>query len=91
MYYLMSPDLFNKLSNQMEFASTNGYTYKEYIKKNIILSHILNELIETSTSETDALEILKFFQVGFTHDYFESLSKKKYTTNSENIKLEIKG
>lgn len=91
MYYLMSPDLFNKLSNQMEFVTTNGYTYKEYIKKNIILSHILNELIETSSSETDALEILKFFQVSFTHDYFESLSKKKYITNSENIKLEIKG
>ena len=91
MYYLMSPDLFNRLSHQLEFVTTNGYSYKDYIKKNIVMTHILNELIETSSSETDALEILKFFQVGFTHDYFESLINKKYITNSENIKLEIKG
>lgn len=91
MYYLMSPDLFNKLSHQLKFVTTNGYTYKDYIKKNIVLSDILDELIETSSCETDALEILKFFQVSFTHDYFESLCKKKYVATRENIKLEIKG
>ncbi len=91
MYYLMSPDLFNKLSHQLEFVTTNGYTYKDYIKKNIALSHILCELIETSASETDALEILQFFQVSFTHNYYESLCKNKSLINSENIKLEIKG
>ena len=78
MYYLMSPDLFNKLSHQMEFVTANGLTYKDYIKKNIVLSYILDELIKSSGSETDALEILKFFNVCFTHDYFESLSKKIY-------------
>ena len=40
MYYLMSPDLFNKLSNQMEFVTNNGYTYKEYIKKYYIISYL---------------------------------------------------
>lgn len=84
MHYLLPVDIFNKLTKNNEFVRLNGQTYQEYIDKNITLSEILSELIFTSESPTDALEVLKFFKIDFTHDYFNYLYKPN------NISLKIK-
>lgn len=71
MNYLLPVDLFQKLTNNEDFVRMNGNTYSEYIANNISLSEILSELIFTSDSPEDALELLNFFSISFTHNYFQ--------------------
>ena len=83
MHYLLQIDIFDKMIKNRDFVKMNGKTYQEYIDNNISLSEILSQLIYESDSSEDALEILKFFKINFTHDYLS------YLYNPNNITLKI--
>ena len=85
MIYLMSIEMFNKLSNgNNRFAENNGYTYKEYILKNCNISNTLKSKIINSNTSQDALNLLNKNNIIYTHNYLESKLEEL-----PNIELEI--
>jgi hypothetical protein len=70
MIYLMTPDMFGNLSNVRGFNEMNGYTYQEYIVKQLpILPKELEEKILKTETIDDALDILLMNNMSYTHDF----------------------
>tara|TARA_B100001989_G_C24321405_1_gene355358 strand:- start:337 stop:609 length:273 start_codon:yes stop_codon:yes gene_type:complete len=87
--YLISFNLFNKLRNLPNFDKLYHSDYKNYIIENINPGIILKDMIYSSNSSRDIIELLKFFEIEYTENYFESLDLEKSGNKEENISLRI--
>ena len=68
MHYLMSPDLYNSLTNVHGFTDMNGETYQKHII--IILGEFLSNEVKEKILNTDNIEeALKLINVPYTHEY----------------------
>ena len=85
MVYLMSIEMFNKLSNgNKRFTNNNGNSYKEYILRNCNLgTGIRYQVMQTKTA-MEALQLISNNNINYTHNYMESKIIEK-----DNIELEI--
>ena len=70
MTYIMTPTLYNSLSNVRGFMNLNGKTYQLHILTifNNLDDKIKNEIMET-TDDYEALKILQKYNIEFTHKY----------------------
>lgn len=68
--YIMSPDIFKSLSKNI-VSHINDNTYQEYIIKkldNILLEEQKCKIMNTNSPEK-ALEMLKLYNINYTHKY----------------------
>tara|TARA_B100001093_G_scaffold514513_1_gene588713 strand:- start:2055 stop:2351 length:297 start_codon:yes stop_codon:yes gene_type:complete len=97
MIYLLPENILNLMLKQKGFYQNYGNTYADYICNSVDLSDILEDLIYSSDSYSDALYIINYFGVKYTHSYPDLLKKnidlicadKDYTDYNENIKLSV--
>ena len=74
MLYLMSIELYYRLSKVNSFRLYNGSTYGEYIIKSTNLPNNLRYSILNARHPEECLIILRDNQIEFTHDYPESIN-----------------
>ncbi len=69
--YIVSPYLFDQLSNVQGFNNTNGYTYQECIVRTFDdrISHDIKEKSMSMISIEDALNVLKESGVDYNHKW----------------------
>ena len=89
MIYLLPENLLMLMLKQDGFRSKYGTSYADYISNSVELSEILSDLIYSSDSYTDALYIIDYFGVKYTHNYLEIMDKTHINTLTENIKLSV--
>lgn len=89
MIYLLPENLLMLMLKQDGFKNKYGNSYADYISNSIELSSILRDLIYSSDSYTDALYIIDYFGIKFTHNYLEIMDKTHINTITENIKLSV--
>ena len=79
--YIVPFDLFAKLSTLPQFKSIYKVSYNDYIIDIIKPSMILKEMIEEASTPKDILEIIKFFDIDYTHDYYHLIDTVLTNTN----------
>jgi hypothetical protein len=95
MNYLLPNDLLSFMFNMCNFREIYGVTYADYICNTVDVSSILEDLIYSSDSYEDALNILEYFDVEYTHNYLELVNSNmnnvsNYLNNeSENVCLSV--
>ena len=89
MIYLLPEYLLILLIKQEGFKRKYGDSYADYITNSIELSEILNELTYSSDSYADALHIINYFGITYTHNYLEIEDKSNIDNEVENIKLSV--
>ena len=68
MYYLMSPELYNSLSNVSGFTTLNGKTYQEHIV--LILGKYLSKKIKKKILNSNNIEqALELINIPYSHQY----------------------
>jgi len=96
MNYLLPSDLLAFMFNMYNFREIYGVTYADYICNTVDVSSILEDLIYSSDSYEDALNILEYFDVEYTHNYLELFNSNtndvsNYLNNeSENVCLSVR-
>ena len=96
MIYLLPENMLNLMLKQKGFYQNYGNTYADYICNSVDLTDILEDLIYSSDSYNDALYIIDYFGVKYTHSYpdllkeeLDSVSNNDYSDYNENIKLSV--
>ena len=96
MIYLLPENMLNLMLKQKGFYQNYGTTYSDYICNSVDLTDILEDLVYSSDSYTDALYIIDYFGVKYTHSYpdllkeeLDSVSNNDYSDYNENIKLSV--
>lgn len=96
MIYLLPENMLNLMLKQKGFYQNYGTTYADYICNSVDLTDILEDLVYSSDSYTDALYIIDYFGVKYTHSYpdllkeeLDSVSNNHYSDYNENIKLSV--
>lgn len=89
MIYLLPEYLLILMLKQEGFKRKYGVSYADYITNSIELSVILNELIYSSDSYSDALHIIDYFGIKYTHNYLEIQDNSNIDNEVENITLSV--
>ena len=96
MKYLLPGNLLPLMFNMSNFIQLYGVTYADYICNTIDVSSILEDLIYSADSYEDALSILEYFEVKYTHNYLELVNfntndiPEYLNNNSENVCLSVR-
>ena len=89
MIYLLPEYLLILMLKQEGFKRKYGDSYADYITNSIELSEILYELVYASDSYSDALYIIDYFGIKYTHNYLEMQDKPSIDNEVENITLSV--
>lgn len=89
MIYLLPENLLVLMLKQKGFQEKYGNTYADYITNSVELSDILHDLVHSSESYTDALHIIDYFDVKFTHNYLEVFNSHENVDKDDNLTLSV--
>ena len=76
-------------TDSIGFQEKYGNTYADYITNSVELSDILHDLVHSSESYTDALHIINYFDVKFTHNYLEVFNANESVDKDDNLTLSV--